>query len=57
MLNDKKIGYSHKQHRGNKDEGQFHVTHKNYFYHKEHYFIESLTYGSIEEMLKERRSN
>lgn len=47
ILKDKNIGYSDKQHRGNKGEGQFHVTNKNYLYHKNEYFAESISYEDL----------
>ncbi len=56
IKNDRNLNYSHKQHRGNKGEGQFHVNQSNYQYHKDHYFIQSLTYEQLKSMLLNRRT-
>lgn len=39
-------GYSDKQHKGNKGEGQFHINNKTIEYHKKHH-IKSLTYEEL----------
>ena len=44
---DKAIAYSDIQHRGNIGEGQFHVNNRTYKYHKENYFIQSITYQEL----------
>jgi len=51
---DANLSYSDKQHKGAKGEGQFHVNHKNYEYHKEKYFVQSVTYSEIKDMLLRR---
>lgn len=56
IQNDGNLNYSDKQHKGNQGEGQFHVNQKNYEYHKERYFIQSVTYDEIREMLLRRKS-
>ena len=55
IRNDVNLNYSDKQHRGNEGEGQFHVNQKNYKYHKDKYFIQSVTYDEIKEMLLKRK--
>jgi len=44
---DATIAYSDRQHRGNIDEGQFHVNNHTYEHHKKNYFIQSITYKTI----------
>ncbi len=44
-------GYSDKQHRGNKGEGQFHLNEKNIDYHRKHYLQRILTYSQLYELL------
>lgn len=44
---DKNISYSNKQHRGNVNEGQFHVTNKNIKYHIENYLVKTITYNEV----------
>ena len=48
---DKNLNYSDKQHRGNKGEGQFHINQNHYQYHKNNYFLQSVTYEKIKELL------
>jgi len=48
---DKVIGYSNKQHRGNVDEGQFHVTNKNIKHHLEKYLVKVIPYKEVFEKL------
>lgn len=52
IIKDKNIAYSNKQHRGNKGEGQFHVTNKNIKHHIDNYLVISLTYDEIYNKLK-----
>ena len=40
-------GYSNKQHRGNEGEGQFHLNQATIKFHKDNYFIESLSYEDL----------
>lgn len=40
-------GYSDKQHRGNKGEGQFHLNAGNIEYHRQHFLQRILTYGEL----------
>ena len=42
-----KIKYGDKQHRGNKGEGQFHITNKTYKIHKDNFFNNKLSYGFV----------
>lgn len=44
---DKNIFYSDKQHRGNVGEGQFHINNKTYQYHKDKYFVRSVSYKEL----------
>lgn len=53
---DDKLNYSDKQHKGNKGEGQFHITQKNYLYHKKNYYVESISYDKIKELLLKRKT-
>ena len=53
---DVNLNYSDKQHRGNEGEGQFHVTQKNYEYHRANYFVQSVTYDEIKAMLLSRQN-
>lgn len=53
---DDKINYSNKQHKGNEGEGQFHITHQNYLYHKKNYFVRSISYDEIKELLLKRKT-
>ncbi len=48
---DVNLNYSNRQHRGNEGEGQFHITQKNYKYHRNKYFIQSITYEEIKKLL------
>ena len=58
IIEDKAIGYSDKQHRGNEGEGQFHINEKNYLHHKEHYFIQQMNYEELKErLLKAKNEN
>ena len=52
IIEDKNIAYSDKQHRGNKGEGQFHVTNKNIKHHIDNYLVIVLTYDEIYNKLK-----
>lgn len=45
-------GASKKQHRGNKGEGQFHIKPDNIDYHHTHYYVASLTYEELYNLLK-----
>ena len=45
------IGYADKQHKGNKGEGQFHITEKNLQVHLEKYFHKTLTYDELFQLL------
>jgi len=49
------IRYADKQHRGNQGEGQFHINQTTYQHHKENYFLESVTYEKIKEMLLDKK--
>lgn len=51
ILNDGKISYSDKQHKGNEGEGQFHITNKNIKYHMDNYLVKILTYDEVYEKL------
>ncbi|MBD5402976.1 hypothetical protein HDR58_09325 [bacterium] len=44
-------GYSDKQHRGNEGEGQFHLNQDNIDFHRVHYFVKSLDYNELYELL------
>lgn len=55
ITSDANLNYSDKQHRGNIGEGQFHVTQNNYAYHKSKYFVQTLTYDKIKELLLKQR--
>ena len=58
IIEDKAIGYSNKQHRGNEGEGQFHINEKNYLHHKEHYFIQQMNYKELKgRLLKAKNEN
>ena len=58
IIKDKAIGYSDKQHRGNKGEGQFHINQKNYAHHKKNYFIGKMDYEELKEkLLKAKHTN
>ncbi|MDF3820804.1 hypothetical protein P3G55_12885 [Leptospira sp. 96542] len=46
------IFYSDKQHKGNKGEGQFHISNKTIALHRENYFFRSFTYADLLRMLK-----
>lgn len=52
---DKEVGYSDKQHRGNIGEGQFHVSNKTYGHHKKKYFVCSVSYKELMDEAKKRR--
>ena len=45
-------GYSDKQHRGNEGEGQFHLNQDNLDYHRAHYYVASLTYEELYNLLR-----
>jgi hypothetical protein len=51
VTSDKEISYSTKQHRGNKGEGQFHVTEEKLQYHLDNYFVKTLTYREVYDKL------
>ena len=58
IIKDQAIGYSDKQHRGNKGEGQFHINQKNYAHHKKNYFIGQMDYEELKEkLLKAKHTN
>ncbi len=44
-------GYSDKQHRNNKGEGQFHINNKTFEFHKKH-LVEELSYKKLYELFK-----
>lgn len=44
-------GYSDRQHRGNKGEGQFHLNQDNIKYHRQHHFQRVLTYEELYNLL------
>lgn len=46
-------GYSNKQHRNSKDEGQFHITHRNINFHRKHFLQKTLTYEELFELLNQ----
>lgn len=46
-------GYSDKQHRGNKGEGQFHLNAANIEYHREHFLQRILTYDELYRLLED----
>lgn len=46
------LGYSDKQHRRNRGEGQFHVTHKNIQFHRKNFLQKILTYDELYKLLK-----
>jgi hypothetical protein len=54
IINDKKISYSDKQHRGNEGEGQFHVTNKNIKYHLDNYLVTTITYDEVYNKLNKK---
>lgn len=45
-------GYSDKQHRGNKGEGQFHIKRTTYHLHKKH-FVKAMTYDQLYNLFSE----
>lgn len=45
-------GYSDKQHKGNKGEGQFHLNQDNIDYHMQHHFVQWLTYKEMYNLFK-----
>ena len=47
-------GYSDKQHRGNKGEGQFHINNDNIKYHRENNLERKLTYEELYELFCEK---
>ena len=57
IKDDKEIFFSNKQHRGNKNEGQFHKNNKTYPHHKKKYFKKSITYNDLVVKLKKKTSN
>ncbi len=57
IKNDKTIVYSDRQHRGNIEEGQFHVNNRTYTHHKKNYFIKSITYQELMIEAKKHRKN
>lgn len=44
-------GYSNKQHKGNKGEGQFHLNHNSIDYHMQNHFVKWLTYEELYNLL------
>ncbi|MED9963001.1 MAG: hypothetical protein U0J38_07560 [Bacteroidales bacterium] len=46
------IGYSDKQHRNNKGEGQFHITNENFKYHYDNFFVKEITYKKLYNLFK-----
>ena len=50
---DTKIQYSNKQHRGNKDEGQFHVKNSNIQHHIDNYLYAKIDYNKLWDLLNE----
>ncbi len=56
ILTDTNLNYSDKQHRGNEGEGQFHVTNKNYDYHKKTYFVHCITYVKLKQTLLDKKN-
>jgi hypothetical protein len=46
-----KIGYSDKQHRGNVGEGQFHINEVNFDYHVKNFLLKKLTYEELYSLL------
>ena len=49
--NKSKIGYSDKQHKGNKGEGQFHIKKKSLKFHVDNYFLKELSYEDFYNIL------
>lgn len=45
-------GYSNKQHRGNVDEGQFHINNDTFKYHLDKYLIKKLDYNQLYNLFK-----
>ena len=54
ITSDKKLKYSNKQHRGNEDEGQFHVTNKNIKHHLDNYFVREVSYSEMLDKLRKK---
>lgn len=52
LLNDKKIGYNDKQHRGNVGEGQFHIKRTNLQYHIDNFLYKKLEYMDLIKMIQ-----
>lgn len=51
----KKIdGYSNKQHRGNKGEGQFHITNSNIKKHRKQHLKDTLSYEELYKLLEQK---
>ncbi len=46
-----RINYSDRQHKGNKGEGQFHITHRKLQVHLDHYFDKTLSFGELYDLL------
>ena len=57
IIEDKEVLYSNKQHRGNIDEGQFHVTNKNIKHHLSNYLIKTITYDEVLNKLNNKRNS
>lgn len=53
LIPNTEISYSPKQHRGNKGEGQFHVTRDKFQYHLNNHFVKTLTYREVYDKLKQ----
>ena len=45
------LGYSDKQHKGNKGEGQFHLNRSTIDYHMQNHFVQWLTYEELYDLL------
>lgn len=52
IKSDKNLGYSDKQHRGNKGEGQFHIKRENFRHHVDNYLKMKLTWEEFVQILK-----
>ncbi len=51
ILNDKKIGYVGKQHRGNTGEGQFHIKRNNMKYHIDNFLYKQMTWNELVDII------
>ncbi len=50
-------GYSDRQHKGNKGEGQFHLNQKSLAYHLKYHFVQKLTYEELYELFEDMSKN